>query len=132
MVFAANGATVIGGKVLGARFRYPERAAEAAAYLDWFRAHGCRPVHEPRLVNEGEGDIVFAGRADPGRARLPQRPGGGRASWRSCSACRWSACALVDPRFYHLDTALSVLDARYGRVLPGRVRRRRAGRRWLG
>ena len=28
MVFAANGATVIGGNVLGARFRHPERAAE--------------------------------------------------------------------------------------------------------
>ena len=28
MVFAANGATVIGGAVLGARFRHPERAAE--------------------------------------------------------------------------------------------------------
>src|SRR5579863_1202448 len=35
MVFAANGATVIGGKVLGARFRHAERAAEGVAYLDW-------------------------------------------------------------------------------------------------
>ena len=30
MVFAANGATVIDGIVLGVRFRHPERAAEAA------------------------------------------------------------------------------------------------------
>src|SRR5271166_1048187 len=29
MVFAANGATVIGGKVLGARFCYPQRTREA-------------------------------------------------------------------------------------------------------
>src|SRR5215469_5139469 len=29
MVFAANGATVVAGTVLGARFRHPERAAEA-------------------------------------------------------------------------------------------------------
>ena len=29
MVFAANGATVVDGTVLGVRFRYPERAAEA-------------------------------------------------------------------------------------------------------
>src|ERR1700683_1473589 len=35
MVFAANGATVVGGKVLGARFRYPQRAEEAGAYQDW-------------------------------------------------------------------------------------------------
>src|SRR2546429_2994791 len=32
MVFAANGACVVGGKVLGARFRYPHRAAEGPAY----------------------------------------------------------------------------------------------------
>src|SRR3984885_16172666 len=61
MVFAANGATVVGGKVLGARFRYPQRAAEGEAYLDWFTRGGHRPG-APRSVNEGEGDIVFAGR----------------------------------------------------------------------
>ena len=47
MVFAANGATVVGGAVLGARFRHPERAAEAGAYLDWFRGHGYADVHHP-------------------------------------------------------------------------------------
>src|SRR6266481_4894349 len=62
MVFAANGATVIGGTVLGSQFRHPERAAEGPAYLDWFRGRGFTSVHEPRLVNEGEGDIVHAGR----------------------------------------------------------------------
>src|SRR5579884_1426535 len=34
MTFAANGGTVAGGKVLGARFRYPQRAGEARAYRD--------------------------------------------------------------------------------------------------
>ena len=60
MVFAANGATVIDGEVLGVRFRYPQRAGEAAAYLDWFRANGW-PTHEAERVNEGEGDILVAG-----------------------------------------------------------------------
>src|ERR1700749_5302357 len=63
MVFAANGATVIGGTVLGARFRYPERAAEAGAYLDWFRGHGYADVRAPGVVNEGEGDILCTGTA---------------------------------------------------------------------
>src|ERR1019366_5995914 len=62
MVFAANGATVIGGMVLGARFRHPERAGEAAAYRQWFLRTGYQVVREPRIVNEGEGDIVFTGR----------------------------------------------------------------------
>ena len=52
MVFAANGATVVGGTVLGARFRYPERAAEAGAYLDWFRGHGYADVRAPALPTQ--------------------------------------------------------------------------------
>jgi N-dimethylarginine dimethylaminohydrolase len=110
MVFAANGATVVGGKVLGVRFRYPERAAEAGAYLDWFRAGGFEEVRTPRLVNEGEGDILYTGRVliaghgfrtDPGmRAELEETFGVPVISVR-----------LVDPRFYHLDTAMCVLDA---------------------
>src|SRR6266540_1747055 len=35
MVFTANGATIIDGKMLGSQFRYPQRAAEAPAFLDW-------------------------------------------------------------------------------------------------
>ena len=47
MVFAANGGTVIDGKVLGARFRYPQRADEARAYLDWFDGRGYPEVRGP-------------------------------------------------------------------------------------
>jgi N-dimethylarginine dimethylaminohydrolase len=110
MVFAANGATVIGGKVLGARFRHQEREPEAAAYLAWFRSHGYQQVRESAIVNEGEGDIVFAGRAilagfgfrseQSVRDELTEYFGLPVISLR-----------LVDPRFYHLDTALVVLDA---------------------
>src|ERR1700677_4109910 len=61
MVFAANGATTVDATVLGVRFRYPERAAEAGADLDWFRANGWQSVHAPTFINEGEGDILVAG-----------------------------------------------------------------------
>ena len=117
MVFAANGATVVGGAVLGARFRHPERAAEAGAYLEWFRGHGYAGVHAPQLINEGEGDILFTGdallagygfRSDPGAANelaavfgLPVHP-----------------IRLVDPRFYHLDTAMCVLDSTTAAYYP--------------
>jgi N-dimethylarginine dimethylaminohydrolase len=109
MVFAANGATVIAGKVLGANFKHPERAPEAAAYLNWFRARGYGEIRESAVVNEGEGDIVFAGRV--------VLVGHG---FRSDDAVRHELTdlfglpvlplRLVDPRFYHLDTALVVLD----------------------
>jgi N-dimethylarginine dimethylaminohydrolase len=110
MVFAANGATVIDGKVLGARFRYLERQPEAEAYLAWFRRQGYPQICESAVVNEGEGDIVFAGRVilagygfrteESVRDELTELYGLPVVSLR-----------LVDPRFYHLDTALVVLDA---------------------
>jgi N-dimethylarginine dimethylaminohydrolase len=108
MVYAANGATVIGDRVLTARFRHPQRAAEGPAYAQWFRDHGFTSVQEAEAVNEGEGDYLVTGRwvlagngfrTDPGShaeaARLFDRPVVG--------------LDLVDPRFYHLDTALTVL-----------------------
>jgi N-dimethylarginine dimethylaminohydrolase len=110
MVFAANGATVIDGKVLSARFKFAERQPESDAYLAWFRQHGYRRIRESAVLNEGEGDIVFAGRAI--------LAGHG---FRSDEAVRDElidfyglpviSLKLVDPRFYHLDTALVVLDA---------------------
>jgi N-dimethylarginine dimethylaminohydrolase len=109
MVFAANGGTVVGGKALGARFRYPQRAAEAWAYLDWFRASGYPDVRIPEHVNEGEGDILFAGDALLAGYgfRSDQAAAGELASVFGMPVV---SLRLVDPRFYHLDTALCVLD----------------------
>ena len=111
MVFAANGATVVGGKVLGARFRYPQRAGEAGAYLDWFRGRGYPEVRTPEHVNEGEGDILFAGEHAAGRATASAatRPPPPRLA--DLFGLPVVSLRLVDPRFYHLDTALCVLDA---------------------
>lgn len=110
MVFAANGATVVDGKVLGASFRYAERQPEAAAYLNWFRSHGYQQIRESSVVNEGEGDLVFGSRVilagygfrsdEAVKAELTELFGLPVLSLR-----------LVDSRFYHLDTALAVLDA---------------------
>jgi N-dimethylarginine dimethylaminohydrolase len=116
MVFAANGATVIGGRVLGSRFRHPQRHREAAAYMDWFRARGYQ-VTEPTAVNEGEGDIVFAGESIIA--------GHGFRSDRAIAADLEAlfglpviSVRLTDPQFYHLDTALLVLDANTAAYYP--------------
>ncbi len=110
MVFAANGATVVGGKVLGARFRHPQRAREADIYMDWFCVSGYTEVRTPEHVNEGEGDILFSGSA--------LLAGYGFRSDQTAAAeladlfgLPVVTLRLVDPRFYHLDTALCVLDA---------------------
>jgi len=110
MVFAANGATVVGGSVLGVRFRHQERAAEAGAYLNWFRANGWAPVHEPRFINEGEGDILLAG--DTVLAGYGFRSDEAAAGeLADVFGRRVVSLRLVDPRFYHLDTAMCVLDS---------------------
>ncbi|MGV9694086.1 dimethylargininase [Streptomyces sp. NPDC003444] len=111
MVFAANGATVVGGRALGARFAYPERAAEADAHLDWFRRHGWaeEDLRVPQHVNEGEGDFavtaswILAGR---GFRASPLSHGEAQEFFGRPVI----GLDLVDPRYYHLDTALCVLD----------------------
>jgi arginine dihydrolase len=117
MVFAANGATVIDGTVLGVRFRHPQRAAEAAAYLSWFTDHGWSSVHSPVHVNEGEGDILVAGEtvlAGYGfRSDLDAAEELAAVFGRRVVSLR-----LVDERFYHLDTALCVLDSSTAMYYP--------------
>lgn len=116
MVFAANGATVIDGQVLAVQFRDPERADEAPAYRGWFEAAGFE-VHEPKHTNEGEGDLLMAGElllagtgfrtAHAAHARAQEVFG------RPVITLQ-----LVDPRYYHLDTALCVLDEQTVAYLP--------------
>ncbi|MFB8240352.1 dimethylargininase [Kitasatospora purpeofusca] len=109
MVFAANGATVLDGKVLGARFRHVERTAEGPAYLNWFARHGYRELHWPEHINEGEGDYLVVGRrilAGSG-FRTDRRS---HAEAQEFFGVPVIGLTLVDPRFYHLDTALAVLS----------------------
>src|SRR5260370_7397633 len=73
MVFAANGATVIGGKVLGARFKFPERDLESARYREWFQRNGYQ-VFDPEGVNQGEGDIFHPAPPITPRHPLPPDP----------------------------------------------------------
>jgi arginine dihydrolase len=109
MVFAANAGTVIDGVVLGARFRHAERVAEAEHYRRWFVAHGARDMVMPSAVNEGEGDLVWTGRlllAGTGfRTELAAH-----AEAQELLGVPVITLRLVDPRYYHLDTCLLVLD----------------------
>ncbi|MFH0518986.1 dimethylargininase [Streptomyces sp. M41] len=109
MVFAANGATVVDGKVLGARFRHAERTAEGPAYLDWFRGRGFTELLWPEYINEGEGDYLLAGRrllAGTGFRTDPRS----HAEAQEFFGVPVTGLTLVDPEFYHLDTALAVLS----------------------
>lgn len=117
MVFAANGGTVVDGVVLPARFRHAERVAEGPAYRTWFLRNGFR-VGDTAHVNEGEGDFLVT------RDHVLAGTG-----FRTAHAAHDDAqelfgrpvvtLRLVDPRFYHLDVALAVLDDETVAYYPG-------------
>jgi N-dimethylarginine dimethylaminohydrolase len=108
MVYAANGGFTLDGIAYAPRFAHAERAGEAPAYAAWFGENGFDVVL-PEEVNEGEGDFLLVG--DTILAGTGFRSSGrsheeiGRVFDREVVSLE-----LVDPRFYHLDTALAVLD----------------------
>ena len=117
MVFAANSALVIDGTALLARFRFPQRRGEEARYEQWFRDNGFT-VRRARHGHEGEGDFAVAGDvvlAGTGfRTEVPAHREVARVFDREVVTLE-----LVDPRFYHLDTALFPLDREQIAYYPG-------------
>ncbi len=59
MVFAANGAFSVDGAVYGARFRFPQRSAEALAHRRFYESTPGWRFVAPDEVNEGEGDFAY-------------------------------------------------------------------------
>ncbi len=118
MVFAANGGVVAGGRALGARFAYAERQPEGPAYLDWLRTAGLEAVTEPVQVNEGEGDFLVVGETVLAGTGFRTDPGA-HAEAQEVLGVPVVSLQLVDPRFYHLDTALAVLDDETVAYFPG-------------
>lgn len=108
MVFTANAGVVLGQTAVIAHFRNAERRAEEEPYTRWLAAHRHR-VFRSDLVQEGEGDLLWTGsillagsgfRTDPrAHADVAGRLG-----------VDVLALELIDPTFYHLDTALAVLS----------------------
>ncbi|MEV6598948.1 dimethylargininase [Actinoplanes sp. NPDC051346] len=120
MVYAANGAFSVDGKVYGARFKYPQRAAEAAAHRQFY-VGGPWTFADPEYVNEGEGDFAY----------MPDAHGGlilAGYGFRTDPAAHAEAqevlgrpvisLKLVDPAYYHLDVAFAALDDRNVTYFP--------------
>jgi N-dimethylarginine dimethylaminohydrolase len=111
LVFTANGGLVIGGQVVLPQFRHPERQGEQLHFAAWFRDHGFPQAVTPRHDFEGEGDallwndVLFAGY--PWRSDKQSH-----AALARQFAVEVVSLQLIDARFYHLDTAFTVVDER--------------------
>lgn len=116
LVFTANAAVVLDGKVLLARFRHPERQREQPVFAAAFQALQARGIIESiaempqQIPLEGAGDCIF----DAYRG-LFWMGCGPRSHPAACDVvsdvfdARCITLPLADPRFYHLDTALCAL-----------------------
>lgn len=126
LVFTANAAVVLDGKALVARFRHPERRPEEPHFRRFFDGLAGRglldAVHDmpPGLCLEGAGDCVH----DAGRGVFFL--GHGFRSDREAAAVvadlfgeEVEPLELVDPRFYHMDTALCPLSGGEVLYVPG-------------
>lgn len=108
IVFTANAGLVIGDKALVSRFRHQERAGEEPIFLDWFRDHGFDSA-QASVCNEGEGDYLVTARGILAGSGFRTDPRAHAEVWAFFGR-PVVPLTLVDPRFYHLDTALAVLD----------------------
>ncbi|MEO3752345.1 dimethylargininase [Streptomyces sp. B6B3] len=119
MVFAANAALTLDGRVFGSRFLAPERRPESAAYTSWFKAAGFDVQEpEPESVCEGEGDLVPVRGlvlAGTGFRTTPEA----HREVQEFLGVPTVGLRLVDPYFYHLDTALFALDDENVAYYPG-------------
>jgi len=108
MVYAANGGFVIDNIAYGASFTYPERQPEGPAYMYWFTEQGY-DVRVPENVNEGEGDfllvngVILAGTGFRSASNSHEEIA--RIYGREVVTLQ-----LINPSFYHLDTAIAILD----------------------
>jgi N-dimethylarginine dimethylaminohydrolase len=118
MVFTANGGLVLKGKVVLPLFRYPERQPETEQFKKWFEAAGYQEVFMPKYNFEGEGDafvwhdMLFAGY--PFRSEI-------KAHQEVAEFLGLKPISLeqINPRFYHLDTALTFINDETVAIYPG-------------
>jgi N-dimethylarginine dimethylaminohydrolase len=117
LVFTANAAVVLDGKALLASFRHPERRLEEPHFAGAFdelidrNILKCRASLPPDVILEGAGDCIW-----DLKRQLFWVGFGPRSSEQAVMAVEETfgvpaiGIELTDPRFYHLDTAFSVLE----------------------
>jgi N-dimethylarginine dimethylaminohydrolase len=125
LVFTANAAVVLDRKALLARFRHPQRQGEEPHDAKAFRTLKARGLVDQvktlpaGIVLEGAGDCVW----DASRRQFwvgygPRSDRAARRAVEDTFGVEAVALELADPRFYHMDTALSPLPGGEVMYLP--------------
>lgn len=118
MVFTANGALVIDGKVALPHFRYPERRPETEYFKKWFDTNGFNELILSKHYFEGEGDaLVLNGKILAGWGFRSAREA--HAELADFFGRQVISLRLVNERFYHIDTCLSILSEDAIAFYPG-------------
>jgi len=118
LVFTANAGLVHHDKVVLSNFKHVERQGERWIYNDWFEDNGYEVYRLPSTMSfEGRGDAIIVG----------DKMIGGFGQRSDKAALKLTATILgldlvtlklKDPRFYHLDTCLSIINKSVGLYYP--------------
>ena len=109
MVFATDCCVMINGKALLSSFRYPERQPETAYFEKWFSQNGYTDFKQAKNFFEGGGDNLICGNkiiAGHGFRSSAEAA----KEMQDYFGLEVVPLKIVDPRFYHLDTSLTVLS----------------------
>lgn len=120
MVFATDCCLILDDKILLSNFRYPQRQPETGQFEKWFRDNGYSDIKQAKNYFEGGGDtLVFGNKiiAGHGFRSAPQA----HKELQDYFSCEVISLKIVDPRFYHLDTSLAVLDSQTVAYFPGAI-----------
>lgn len=108
MVFATDCCTTIGNKVLLSNFRYPERQPETDHYQKWLHGHGYTLLKKAKYFSEGGDILVFGNKIIAGHGF--RSTADAHQELQDYFGLEVISLHIVDPRFYHMDTSLAVLD----------------------
>lgn len=121
MVFATDNCIALGGKIMLSRFRYPQRQPETARYEDWLREHGYGDIKQPRYLLEGGDILFFDDKIIAGYGFRTEREA--HEELANYFGREVISIQIVDPYFYHLDTAVAVLNNSTVAFYPGAIDR---------
>ena len=115
MVFTANAGLVNNRReAIISAFRHPERQGESQHYKKFFQDNKYQIIEIPAdLVFEGAGDALFDADDELWFGSGPRSDAAAVADISSAFRVKVNAVELVDPRWYHMDTAFCPLADGY-------------------